>query len=162
MTLLETTQLLGNIGEFVGALAVVATLFYLAVQVRSGREATEANTRAMRAANRQQLVNRAHLATMTFGSQPGISNVIARARSGETLTDDELTQFGYVMRSVLYDAQEAYLLHEEGQLETAYWETRKGLAISYLASETGRKLYERDKVLGVYHAGFVELLDKLD
>jgi hypothetical protein len=27
-------QLLGNYGEFVGAVAVVATLFYLAVQVR--------------------------------------------------------------------------------------------------------------------------------
>ena len=40
-------QLLGNYGEFVGALAVVATLFYLAVQVRHGREATEAHTRSM-------------------------------------------------------------------------------------------------------------------
>ena len=36
-------QLLGNYGEFVGAIAVVATLFYLAVQVRHGKEATEAN-----------------------------------------------------------------------------------------------------------------------
>ena len=30
MTLVETGQLLGNFGEFVGAFAVVATLFYLA------------------------------------------------------------------------------------------------------------------------------------
>jgi hypothetical protein len=40
-------QLLGNYGEFVGALAVVATLFYLAVQIRHSREATEAHTRSM-------------------------------------------------------------------------------------------------------------------
>ena len=39
-------QLLGNYGEFVGAIAVVATLFYLALQVRHSSEATEANTRA--------------------------------------------------------------------------------------------------------------------
>ena len=32
MTLMETAQLMGNFGEFVGAFAVVATLFYLAVQ----------------------------------------------------------------------------------------------------------------------------------
>ena len=32
-------QLLGNYGEFVGAVAVVATLAYLAVQVRHSREA---------------------------------------------------------------------------------------------------------------------------
>ena len=40
-------QLLGNYGEFVGAIAVVATLFYLAVQVRHSKDATEANTRSL-------------------------------------------------------------------------------------------------------------------
>ncbi len=35
MTLMETSQLLGNLGEFVGAIAVVATLLYLATQVRN-------------------------------------------------------------------------------------------------------------------------------
>jgi hypothetical protein len=40
-------QMLGNYGEFVGAIAVVATLFYLAVQVRHSKNATEANTRSL-------------------------------------------------------------------------------------------------------------------
>ena len=35
MTLMETSQLLGNMGEFVGAIAVVATLLYLAIQLRN-------------------------------------------------------------------------------------------------------------------------------
>jgi hypothetical protein len=34
MNLLDTAQLLGNIGEFVGAFVVVATHIYLAVQIR--------------------------------------------------------------------------------------------------------------------------------
>ncbi len=34
MNLIDTAQLLGNFGEFVGAIGVVATLAYLAVQVR--------------------------------------------------------------------------------------------------------------------------------
>ena len=37
----------GAIAELAGALAVVATLFYLASQVRQGREATEANTKSV-------------------------------------------------------------------------------------------------------------------
>ena len=45
MDLMDTAQLLGNFGEFVGAIAVVITLLYLALQVRYGREATEANTK---------------------------------------------------------------------------------------------------------------------
>jgi hypothetical protein len=47
MTLVETTQILGNIGEFIGAIAVVLTLFYLAVQVRHSRESVDANTRVL-------------------------------------------------------------------------------------------------------------------
>ena len=34
MTLMETAQLLGNFGEFIGAIAVVVTLAYLATQIR--------------------------------------------------------------------------------------------------------------------------------
>ena len=34
MTVIELSQVLGNFGEFVGAIAVVATLVYLSVQVR--------------------------------------------------------------------------------------------------------------------------------
>jgi hypothetical protein len=37
MSLLEITQLLGSVGEFVGAIAVVVTLGYLAVQIRHAR-----------------------------------------------------------------------------------------------------------------------------
>ncbi len=40
-------QLLGNYGEFVGAIAVVITLVYLAVQVKHSRAATEANTKQL-------------------------------------------------------------------------------------------------------------------
>jgi hypothetical protein len=47
MTLMETAQLLGNFGEFVGAIAVVGTLVYLAVQVGHSRGALDANTRAL-------------------------------------------------------------------------------------------------------------------
>jgi hypothetical protein len=48
MSLMETIQLLGNVGEFVGAIAVVVTLVYLAVQVRHGSEATEINTNQLK------------------------------------------------------------------------------------------------------------------
>ena len=44
MTLMEWSQLLGNFGEFFGAIAVVATLIFLSVQVRHSKQATEANT----------------------------------------------------------------------------------------------------------------------
>ena len=47
MELMEIAQLLGNFGEFVGAIAVVLTLIYLAVQVRHSKESMDENTRAL-------------------------------------------------------------------------------------------------------------------
>jgi len=43
MDFLATTQLLGNLGEFIGSIAILVTLGYLAVQVRQSRELLERN-----------------------------------------------------------------------------------------------------------------------
>jgi hypothetical protein len=49
MTLMEISQVLGNVGEFVGAIAVVATLLYLAIQIRdAGRSSKFAAVQANR------------------------------------------------------------------------------------------------------------------
>ena len=41
MTIMEMAQLLGNLGEFFGSIAVVATLVYLAIQIRHSSRQTE-------------------------------------------------------------------------------------------------------------------------
>ena len=52
---METIQMLGSLGEFVGAIAVVATLVYLAIQVRHSKEAMQANTKSL-AESRQAMI----------------------------------------------------------------------------------------------------------
>ena len=49
MSTLEFSQLLGNYGEFIGAIAIVITLIYLAVQLRQ-------NTTSVRASAYQEWV----------------------------------------------------------------------------------------------------------
>jgi len=48
MDLMTSAQLLGNLGEFVGAVGVVATLIYLALQVRHSSSLVEMNNAALR------------------------------------------------------------------------------------------------------------------
>ncbi len=38
MTVIELSQVLGNFGEFFGAIAVVGTLVFLSIQVRRGSD----------------------------------------------------------------------------------------------------------------------------
>ncbi len=46
--MMEITQILGNLGEFVGAIGVVATLIYLAIQVRHSAELLKINNAAIK------------------------------------------------------------------------------------------------------------------
>lgn len=84
MDLMSAAQLLGNVGEFVGAIAVVVTLGYLAVQVRHGREATEANTRSIAQSER-----------------------VARAQVRSTITDQIIQISSLVLTEpALFDVQQ--------------------------------------------------------
>jgi CRISPR/Cas system-associated protein Cas5 (RAMP superfamily) len=43
MSFMDTAQLLGNLGEFIGAIVIVATLIYLAMQIRQNSELIKIN-----------------------------------------------------------------------------------------------------------------------
>ena len=66
MTVIELSQVLGNFGEFFGAIAVVGTLIFLAIQVRQSKEATEANTRSMDEGRRLALAQAYENRTITL------------------------------------------------------------------------------------------------
>ena len=87
----------GAVGELIGALAVVVTLAYLAVQVRHSKEATEANTRMMeenrKLALAQNFVQRAGLVEQAFRDEAlseSMSRIILKARTEGIDALDEL------------------------------------------------------------------------
>jgi hypothetical protein len=142
-----------NIAEVIGAIGVIISLAYVGVQIRE-------NTAEIRTTNRQQLIGRAHEATAGFALSPELSTVLAKVASGDTLTSGERVQYGYLIRSMLYDVQEALVLNREGRLDDAYWETRAAVARSYMSSPLARSVYERDKALGALLPVFVAWMDE--
>jgi len=105
-------EALGNLGDFIGGIAVVATLLYLAVQVRQ-------NTVALRTASRQQIVagfreyNRLLL-------QPGNALAYGKGmRSYPDLPFDERQAFSTMVNDHALFFQGAFALHEAGTLEEA-------------------------------------------
>ena len=82
MNLVEISQVLGNFGEFLGALAIFATLLYLAIQVRdAGRTARFAAV----------LANRSERITFFSGvrDSPYIAVIMSKLASDVPLTDEE-------------------------------------------------------------------------
>lgn len=81
MSQIELSELLGNYGEFVGAIAIVITLVYLAVQLRQ-------NTLMMRASIRQARSD-SSVQLYSLGATSAIAEIRAKERRGEALTDVE-------------------------------------------------------------------------
>jgi hypothetical protein len=141
-----------HVAEIVSAVAVVVSLLYVGYQIKL-------NTQEIRAANRQQLVNRAHTAVIGWAASPEVAAVIAKVRNGESLNDVEKLQFDYAIRAALYDVQEAFLLHREGRLSEDYWITRQALVQHYLSTPAAMERYHEQKSIGVLHQDFVAWLD---
>ena len=98
MDLMEIIQLLGNLGEFLGAFAVFATLLYLAIQVRgAGRAAMFAAVEA----NRAQRISGFN----AIRDSPYLPPILVKIRKGEALNEEDqirLTSHNSAVWALLY------------------------------------------------------------
>ncbi len=97
-----TIQDLGSVGEFVAAIATLATLVYLALQIR-------ANTRMMRVQTRHvshQL--NVHIFT-SIAQSPQLAGVFRRGLAGfQSLEPDEQIQFMFVIGQYFINLENSY------------------------------------------------------
>jgi hypothetical protein len=108
MTLLEMAQLLGNFGEFFGAVAVAVTLVFLTVQLRQ-------NTKMVRAQVNQSRADAAQSQNMSLYNSPYLPEIALKRRSSEELTEVEIVRW------------ESYLRAYHRLQNNVYWQYRQGL-----------------------------------
>ena len=110
MELREFAELLGNFGEFFGAIAVVATLGYLVIQIKQ-------NTSALRASSRQEIATSYRENNKLLADEK-----VARAYSigmsqYPDLCFEDRSLFSMYMNDFGVFIQGAIALHESDQLE---------------------------------------------
>jgi len=142
-----------SIAEIVGALAVVASLFYVGYQINR-------NTEVSLAANRQSIATRAQELAL-YSADAGIHKIIFATESDSTqlseLEHDRL--IGYV-GALLRTTEEAYLLYRDGMLDEEYWVTRANVMLTILRSARTRNIYYKTRDGGFYTGDFVSWVDK--
>ena len=111
MTIME----LGALGEFVGAFAVVATLAYLAVQVRHSKSALNTNSQETRAATTLAILE----SEMFFQSQIlRYAGTWEKVLIGEPLPDGEEKRRGVILYNMLLTQYEnRYHQYKSGYLD---------------------------------------------
>jgi hypothetical protein len=108
-------EAIGAVGEIVGAIAVVVTVGYLAVQIRQ-------NTRSVRDSAFQEVIHSIAEITTLLGTNPQSASLLRRAtRSPDDLSEDEWLQFANLAYSMMNTYQIHHWLHERGLLDDSVW-----------------------------------------
>jgi hypothetical protein len=117
-----TLDNLANIGEFVGALAVVVSLLYLAVQIRQNSQLIRVST--------SQAAGEWFLAGLSIAAQSSqtakmLTHGLADLRQ---LSEDERTQFFILMQMFFAGFSEQYLNYQHGAIMEYQWRDTERIA----------------------------------
>ncbi len=137
MSTLGFSQLLGNYGEFVGAIAIVGTLVYLAVQVRQ-------NTRMMRASIRQA---RSDTSAQLWarGANSIVAEIQAKEARGETLDDVEERRMVMWHISQWRVQQTNFFQALEGLLDENTREEQSAIVKNLMSTDSSRKFWSENR-----------------
>lgn len=140
-----TLQDLGSVGEVVGALAVLVSLVYLAIQIREGtRQQTRAAIQTLLATEGRLVVDSA--------ASPELAHAVIKASFGSKLDDREVAMFGLWLYGLLISAEQMHYTVEEYDLSPEVRESQE-LRLAYvLQSPVAQAVWEMHK--GRFRPGF--------
>ena len=130
-----TVQDLGSIGEFVGAIGVVASLIYLALQIRQGSHQIEQNTNSVLGSVELENARLASDWLVTIAQNPQLGRIWNLGLSEpEKLTEDESVQFSMLMGSAFYRLEGPFRQYRRGLLSEDSWEPFEQVITRYMRS----------------------------
>jgi len=104
----------GSIGDFIGGLGVIASLVYLAVQIRQ-------NTRAVRSSSYHQAAEQTWNYCLALAQDGPLAEIIAKRIAGEVLTPAEEIRADAADQALIFGFENMLRLHEEGLLDGDVW-----------------------------------------
>jgi hypothetical protein len=152
-----TLQDVGNLGELIGAIAVVISLAYLAIQIRQ-------NTKSVRASTYQAVLDSSRSDTELLLAHPHLERIYRLGRQDPTkLTGEERPVFRMLLGQLLLNYEIMFLQHQQGVIDEDFWRGRQE-GLRALLSQPGVRHWwaGASPLLRRYYAsGFTELLESL-
>ena len=135
-----TLDALGNVGEFIGALGVIASLFYLAVQVR--------RSMALARAQSQREISNLYAIHHVMILQPDQIEINRRGyKDFSALSKDEQARFHHLHSPLLQQCELVSRMHRQGLVEDDSYQGWRSLMLSILSTPGGRQWWPVAKTL---------------
>ena len=137
---------LGDLGDFLGGIAVIATLLYLAFQIRK-------QTEESRLSATRELAFEFTKSSDLIATDPELSRIyLAGIRDFTSLTDDERIRLSLLFIRNFRTAEQQYLHVHHGKIDPIYFRSQKIAFIELLAFPGVQTWWELSKEL--FEEGF--------
>ena len=115
MTWTETTEIMGNLGEFVGSIAVVVTLIYLVVQIRQ-------NTKEIRHSAFREAIRDQTTAIDLLCADPNLTRIWYDGLADyDALAQEDRRRFDTYLTSVMRRLENLLYELEQGNVDAKAW-----------------------------------------
>jgi len=142
-------EAIAAVGEMLGALAVLVTLIYLAVQIKQ-------NTSAVATATYESTMTGFNDINVVVASHPGLASVLDRGcQSPVSLNAEEVVQFNFLVRCYSNQWWKLFKLYERGCLPEAEWSVFAREAAQFLEQPGCKPFCEQNAL-------FADLYSELD
>jgi len=137
------------IAEITSGLAVVVTLVFLVMELRD-------NTEELRVASRQSLASRAETYLLLRANTPELAEIMAKTIDGQEISPAERWMYQGYIAAILRNAEEAFLLAQEGRVDSVYAGQRINAAASYFVTRQACGIYSFNRSEDMYDARFLD------
>ena len=121
-------EAISSIGDIIGAIGVVISLIYLAMQIRQ-------NTKAMKAQSAREAVAAMRDFNKSMVEDPEIARIFrVGAESINSLNEEERGRFGHILFNFFKTAEELHYQYLQGTLDPEIWFSWKQIVALYSTS----------------------------
>ena len=131
---------LGSLGEFIGSIAVLLTLIYLALQIRQ-------NTHATRAVSHHAITDALNQLNLTLGKDDVVAQIwITGMNDRSSLNEVQREQFDALLRAYMHVCDTMYYQAQVGAGDNGLWEAEKRYLGVILTSNGGKDWLEENSL----------------
>ncbi len=134
MTIME----FGAIGEFIGAFAVVATLIYLAIQMRQ-------NANALKLISARSITEELQETFSLLASDQELAEIFVKASGESSLQGAERVRYYTLSSNLVRVYENAFLQSRAGAMQQAHWEGLTRLMIDYTSMAAFQQYWQDRK-----------------
>jgi hypothetical protein len=136
-------EALGNLGDFLGGIAVILTLIYLALQVRQNTKQMEQNSHWLRAQTYRADQSAHVMATQLIASDASLATIYRKGSvDPDVLTEDEWTRLVFYYGLMFGNFQNSLYQMENGLLDKELWPNQVKIMSMILKSPGGARYWE--------------------